>query len=92
MTEKRLHIPYDSNLIAELNIERYELTKDGKTRFSHPQGTHDDRFWALALAVYATRTEQSPKLWVISKANQGKNKLSALRQRLQRHKTEGTTR
>jgi phage FluMu gp28-like protein len=92
MTEKRLRIPYDGELIAELNLERYELTKNGKTRFSHPQGTHDDRFWALALAVYATRTEQSPKLWVISKANQGKNKLSALRQRLQRHKTEGATR
>jgi len=92
MTEKRLHIPYDSKLIAELNTERYELTKDGKTRFSHPEGTHDDRFWALALATYATRTEQAPKLWIITKTNTGKTKLHALRQRLQRHKTEGNTR
>ena len=92
MTEKRLHIPYDSQLIAELNTERYELTKDGKTRFSHPEGTHDDRFWALALATYATRTEQAPKLWIIAKHNQAKTKLNALRQRLQRHKTEGNTR
>jgi phage FluMu gp28-like protein len=67
MTEKRLKIPYDSQLIAELNTERYELTKDGKTRFNHPPGTHDDRFWALALAVYATRTQQTPKLWIIPK-------------------------
>jgi phage FluMu gp28-like protein len=67
MTEKRLHIPYDSQLIAELNTERYELTKDGKTRFNHPPGTHDDRFWALALATYATRTQQTPRLWVIPK-------------------------
>jgi len=72
MIEKRLRIPYDSQLIAELNTERYELTKDGKTRFSHPEGTHDDRFWALALATYASRTEQTPKLWIIAKRNQGK--------------------
>ncbi|MBN1245517.1 hypothetical protein JXA31_07985 [Candidatus Bathyarchaeota archaeon] len=92
MTEKRLHIPYDSNLIAELNTERYTLTKDGKTQFSHPQGTHDDQFWALALATYATRTQQHPKLWIIPKTNTAKTRLNKLRQRLQRHKTEGTTR
>ena len=89
MTEKRLFIPYDSELIAELNLERYELTKDGKIRLSHPQGTHDDRFWALALASYAARTQPSPKLWVISKAFKAK---SALRQRLFAHKTGGNTR
>ncbi|MEM3697536.1 MAG: terminase family protein [Candidatus Bathyarchaeia archaeon] len=55
MVEKRLKIPYDSNLIAELNIERFELTKDGKIKFSHPEGTHDDRFWSLALSVYVAR-------------------------------------
>jgi phage FluMu gp28-like protein len=92
MTEKRLKIPYDSQLIAELNTERYELTKDGKTRFSHPEGTHDDRFWALALAAYAARTNPTPKLWIVAKANKGKNRLNTLRQKLQRHKTEGTTR
>jgi hypothetical protein len=92
MTEKRLYIPYDSELIAELNTERYELAKDGKTRFSHPEGTHDDRFWALALAAYAARTAPAPKLWIIAKTSTGKNRLNALRQRLQRHKTEGNTR
>ena len=91
MTEKRLKIPYDSNLIAELNTERYELTKDGKTRFSHPEGTHDDRFWALALAAYAARSEPTPKLWIIAKANKTKTRLNTLRQKLHRHKTEGNT-
>lgn len=67
MIEKRLKIPYDSHLIAELNVERFQLTKDGKIKFSHPEGTHDDRFWALALALTATRTEPTPKLWVIPK-------------------------
>jgi phage FluMu gp28-like protein len=65
MTEGRLGIPYDSELIAELNIERYELTKEGKTKLFHPQGTHDDRFWAVALAAYAARSRQTPKLWVV---------------------------
>jgi phage FluMu gp28-like protein len=55
MVEKRLKIPYDSDLIAELNIERFELTKEGKIKFSHPESTHDDRFWSLALSAYAAR-------------------------------------
>ena len=25
--------------------------------FNHPEGTHDDRFWALALGVYAVEME-----------------------------------
>jgi hypothetical protein len=53
-----LHIPFDADLLHELNIERYELDKTGKLSFNHPEGTHDDRFWALALAVYAA--EQAP--------------------------------
>ncbi len=65
MVEKRLKIPYDSELIAELNIERFELTKDGKIKFSHPEGTHNDRFWSLALACYAARAEPKPRLWVV---------------------------
>jgi hypothetical protein len=48
-----LHIPFDPELFNELNLERYELSKSGKLLFNHPQGTNDDRFWALALAVYA---------------------------------------
>ncbi len=51
-----LHIPYDSELFHELNVERHELAKTGKLLFNHPEGTHDDRFWALALAVYAVES------------------------------------
>lgn len=64
MVQGKLKIPYDPELIAELNIERFELTKDGRLKFSHPENTHDDRFWSLALATYAARQEK-PKLWVI---------------------------
>ena len=92
MIEKRLKIPYDSDLIAELNIEHFELAKDGKLKFSHPEGAHDDRFWSLALACYATRTEPSPKFWVVSKMTKGKIKLQQLRKKLLKHQTTGVTR
>jgi len=55
-----LHIPYDPGLFSELNVERYELSKSGKILFNHPEGTHDDRFWALALSVYAVEMEPPP--------------------------------
>jgi len=46
--------PYRSDLCSELNVERFELRKDGTVGFSHPNGTHDDVWWSIALAVYAT--------------------------------------
>jgi len=33
----------------------------GKTTFSHPEGTHNDRFWALALAVKAAEEVSPPR-------------------------------
>jgi phage FluMu gp28-like protein len=56
MQNRRLLIPYEPELTSELNIERFELTKTGQLQFSHPQGTHDDRHWAVALALYASRS------------------------------------
>lgn len=41
--------------VAELNVERFELRKDGSLRFSHPQNQHDDVWWATALSLHATR-------------------------------------
>jgi phage FluMu gp28-like protein len=65
MRQREFLIPYepvrkkqDIDLCAELNIEKYELMKTGHIRFSHPEGSHDDIFWATALAVYAA--VQSP--------------------------------
>jgi len=46
--------PYRSDICTELNREHYNLQKDGTISFSHPYGTHDDVFWSIALAVYAT--------------------------------------
>jgi hypothetical protein len=61
MRAGEVKIPYapsrkleDVDLTAELNIEKYELMKTGHLRFSHPEGGHDDVFWSMALAVYAS--------------------------------------
>jgi phage FluMu gp28-like protein len=60
MQTSKLEMPYDSQLIAEIHCEKYELTKDGHTTFSHPEGTHDDKLWALALACISTRKTEPP--------------------------------
>lgn len=52
--------PYRGDLCTELNIERYTQRKDGQITYYHPSGTHDDVWWAIALAVYAT-TNMNPE-------------------------------
>ena len=54
----QLHVPYDEALYHELNVERFELAKTGKIQFNHPDGTHDDRFWSLALAVTSSTQQK----------------------------------
>jgi hypothetical protein len=46
--------PYRGDVCTELNVEKYELRKDGTIMLSHPNGAHDDVFWSIALAVYGT--------------------------------------
>jgi len=62
MQLKIFALPYDPDVIAELNIEKFEIMKDGNIKFHHDEGTHDDRFWSIALAVYAAREGAEPKL------------------------------
>ncbi|MCX6649315.1 MAG: hypothetical protein NTV61_08010 [Candidatus Bathyarchaeota archaeon] len=57
LAEGRLRLPYDRSLLDELNLEQYELTKTGRITLTHASGTHDDRFWALALATLAFEKE-----------------------------------
>jgi hypothetical protein len=45
--------PYRGDICVELNVERFELRKDA-LGVSHPNGTHDDVFCAMALSVYCT--------------------------------------
>jgi len=51
---------YRSSYVAELHVEKFELTKDGSLKFNHPQGTNDDVFWSTALSLYAT-VEMKPE-------------------------------
>ena len=55
MAENRLRLVYDSELFAEMNCEKSEISKSGQLLFSHPTGTHDDRLWALGLACYGLK-------------------------------------
>jgi hypothetical protein len=60
--------PYRGDLCSELNVERYDLRKDGAIGYSHPNGTHDDVFWSIALAVFATvQMEPEPFLAVMQR-------------------------
>jgi phage FluMu gp28-like protein len=52
--------PYYGDICSELNVERFDLRKDGAIGYSHPNGTHDDVFWSIALATYAT-VEMGPE-------------------------------
>ncbi|MGF3522066.1 MAG: terminase large subunit domain-containing protein [Candidatus Bathyarchaeia archaeon] len=52
--------PYHTDICTELNTEHYHLRKDNTIGFTHPHGTHDDIFWSIALAVYAT-TQMQPE-------------------------------
>ena len=69
MQEKRVLFPYELDFLQELNIERFELSKAGQILFSHPAGTHDDRFWAFALAVYATRAGASGSMIPVKRSD-----------------------
>ena len=58
--------PYRGDICSELNVERYDLRKDGAIGYSHPNGTHDDVFWSIALAVFASvQMEPEPFITII---------------------------
>jgi phage FluMu gp28-like protein len=64
--ELRLSPTVTLSYVAELNIERFNLHKDGTIGFSHPQGQHDDTWWATALAVSCSvKLTPEPHLTVV---------------------------
>lgn len=48
---KKIRIPNDEGLIAELEAFRYELSEGGRIKLNVPSGMTDDRVFSLALAV-----------------------------------------
>jgi phage FluMu gp28-like protein len=67
MQNELFTFPFDIDLTGELNVERFELTKTGQIMFSHPDGTHDDILWSVALAVFATREPARPSFKPVSR-------------------------
>jgi phage FluMu gp28-like protein len=58
MEQNRLAIPYHRQLCQQINEQQHEYSKSGHLQFSHPENSHDDMLWALALAV--TTSMQAP--------------------------------
>jgi len=92
MEQNNLAIPYNKQLCQQINDQQYSYSKNGKLTFNHPPNTHDDMLWALALAVYAAKTQVTPKLWVVAKTSKSKNRLQTLKQKLLAHRIGGSTR
>jgi phage FluMu gp28-like protein len=61
---RQFELPFDMDVQAELNVVQWEQTPGSEVyTFSHQEGTHDDRFWSIALAVSAAiGTEPQAKL------------------------------
>jgi phage FluMu gp28-like protein len=52
---RRFELPFDRDVQAELNVVQWEQPQGSEVySFSHPEGSHDDRFWAICMAVYAS--------------------------------------
>ena len=60
--DRTIRIPNDRLLRADLRAIRKEHTSSGNVRFSADRGAngHADRFWALALALHATKRKSAP--------------------------------
>jgi len=59
--QRRFELPYDQDVQAELNVVQWEQAPGSEVyTFSHPEGSHDDRFWAIALACYACESSPPP--------------------------------
>lgn len=65
MEDRRLRIPHDPEIRADLRSVTKQTTASGNIRFTAertPDG-HADRFWALALAVQAAGNNDGLRIW-----------------------------
>jgi len=61
MEQRRLRMPYNRRLCEQINEQQYAYSKSGHLQFSHPEGSHDDMLWSLALGVWAaTMKRETP--------------------------------
>ena len=52
LEQRKIRIPNDPGLIAELESFQYVLGEKGKVKVQAPSGMHDDRVMSLALAIW----------------------------------------
>lgn len=57
---RKIKIPNDEGLIAELEAFRYEMTDSGTISITVPRGMHDDRVMSLALATWGCGEAEIP--------------------------------
>ncbi len=64
MEQRRISVPYHLRLCQQINEQKCAYTKSGHLQFSHPEGSHDDMLWSLALAAWAAtmRRETQAKI------------------------------
>lgn len=62
MEDKKLRIPFDPDIRADLRSVAKQTTAAGNVRFTAERTTdgHADRFWALALAIHAAASPSGP--------------------------------
>lgn len=62
MEDKRLRIPYDPKIRADLRMVTKQVTSAGNIRFTaeRTQDGHADRFWSLGLAIHAASEPDAP--------------------------------
>lgn len=63
LEQQRISFPYIPELIHELELFQYELTRAGNVRYSAPQGYHDDCVMSLALACWKLQKKNIPTIW-----------------------------
>ena len=61
--QEAISFPPIKEIIHELEIFQYEITRAGNIRYSAPQGYHDDCVMSLALAVWKARRTNTPTIW-----------------------------
>lgn len=62
MEDKKLRIPYNPHVRADLRAVKKETTAAGNIRFTaeRSENGHADRFWALALGIHAATNPAAP--------------------------------
>ncbi|MFZ8785017.1 terminase large subunit domain-containing protein [Thermocrinis sp.] len=69
--DKIISIPPDKDLIEDLHSVKRTLTPAGNIRYEgETQDSHADRFWSLALALYASSQEETKEFLPVFFANQ----------------------